>query len=204
MRNSISKIGIGKDNKKRGDFCALLQRNPVFVILTNSDRDPSSFTARYPPNRVRRSYMIFILIAIGIFVLELKIKNYIENNRKMREKEEILGGNIILNRYHNKGAFLNIFENNVKLVKILSCVLLGMLLITFIIILPKEKKTGLKLALSLMVGGGSSNIYDRFKRGYVVDYFSFKFLRKVIFNISDICIIIGAVILMILGVFHKN
>ena len=148
--------------------------------------------------------MIFILIAIGIFVLELKIKNYIENNRKMREKEEILGGNIILNRYHNKGAFLNIFENNVKLVKILSCVLLGMLLLTFIIILPKEKKTGLKLALSLMVGGGSSNIYDRFKRGYVVDYFSFKFLRKVIFNISDICIIIGAVILMILGVFHKN
>lgn len=148
--------------------------------------------------------MIFILIAIGIFVLELKIKNYIENNRKMREKEEILGGNIILNRYHNKGAFLNIFENNVKLVKILSCVLLGMLLLTFIIILPKEKRTGLKLALSLMVGGGSSNIYDRFKRGYVVDYFSFKFLRKVIFNISDICIIIGAVILMILGVFHKN
>ena len=148
--------------------------------------------------------MIFILIAIGIFVLELKIKNYIENNRKMREKEEILGGNIILNRYHNKGAFLNIFENNVKLVKILSCVLLGMLLLAFIIILPKEKKTGLKLALSLMVGGGSSNIYDRFKRGYVVDYFSFKFLRKVIFNISDICIIIGAVILMILGVFHKN
>ena len=148
--------------------------------------------------------MIFILIAIGIFVLELKIKNYIENNRKMREKEEILGGNIILNRYHNKGAFLNIFENNVKLVKILSCVLLGMLLLTFIIILPKEKKTGLKLALSLMVGGGSSNIYDRFKRGYVVDYFSFKFLKKVIFNMSDICIIIGAVILMILGIFHKD
>ena len=148
--------------------------------------------------------MIFILIAIGIFVLELKIKNYIENNRKMREKEEILGGNIILNRYHNKGAFLNIFENNVKLVKILSCVLLGMLLLTFIMILPKEKKTGLKLALSLMVGGGSSNIYDRFKRGYVVDYFSFKFLKKVIFNMSDICIIIGAVILMILGIFHKD
>lgn len=148
--------------------------------------------------------MIFILIAIGIFVLELKIKNHIENKRKMREKEEILGGNIILNRYHNKGAFLNIFENNVKLVKILSCVLLGMLLLTFIMILPKEKKTGLKLALSLMVGGGSSNIYDRFKRGYVVDYFSFKFLKKVIFNMSDICIIIGAVILMILGIFHKD
>ena len=51
---------------------------------------------------------------------------------------------------------------------------------------------------------GNIPLYDRFKRGYVVDYFSFKFLRKVIFNISDICIIIGAVILMILGVFHKN
>lgn len=148
--------------------------------------------------------MIFILIIIAIFLLELKIKNYIEKNRKMHEKEEILGGNIILNRYHNKGAMLNVFENNVKFVKALSCVSLGLLVIVFAIILPKEKKNGLKLGLSLIIGGASSNIYDRFKRGYVVDYFSFKILRKVVFNISDICIFIGSAILLITGISNED
>ena len=143
--------------------------------------------------------MIFILIIIGIFILEYVIKEYIEDNKEMHKKEEILGGKIIINRYHNKGAFLNLLDNNVKLVKALSCVILGILLVAFAIILPSKKKTGVKLGLSLILGGGASNLYDRFKRGYVVDYFSFnvKKLKRIIFNISDICIFVGSAILLI-------
>ena len=143
--------------------------------------------------------MIFILIIIGIFILEHVIKEYIEDNKEMHKKEEILGGKIIINRYHNKGAFLNLLDNNVKLVKALSCVILGILLVAFAIILPSKKKTGVKLGLSLILGGGASNLYDRFKRGYVVDYFSFnvKKLKRIIFNISDICIFVGSAILLI-------
>ncbi len=143
--------------------------------------------------------MIFILIIIGIFILEHVIKEYIEDNKEMHKKEEIFGGKIIINRYHNKGAFLNLLDNNVKLVKALSCVILGILLVAFAIILPSKKKTGVKLGLSLILGGGASNLYDRFKRGYVVDYFSFnvKKLKRIIFNISDICIFVGSAILLI-------
>ena len=56
----------------------------------------------------------------------------------------------------------------------------------------------LKAGLSLLVGGAFSNTYDRLKRKYVVDYISFgvkwKGLRKVVFNVSDFCIIIGALL----------
>lgn len=150
--------------------------------------------------------MIFIMIVIGIFLAELKIKNYIEANREMHKREEILGGKITLNRYHNKGAFLNIFEDNVKLVKTLSCIILGILFFVFITILPKTKRTSTKLSFSLLLGGGASNVYDRFKRGYVVDYFSFNFkpLKKIIFNLSDICIFIGGAILLITGINDNN
>ncbi len=140
--------------------------------------------------------MIFILIVIGIFLLDLKVKNYIEANKKLGKKEEILGGRIILNRHHNKGALLNIFDTKPKLVKIFSGLILTILSIVFVIVLGKEKKDGLKLGLSLIIGGAASNVFDRFKRGYVVDYFSFKSLRRVIFNISDICIIIGSALLL--------
>ena len=148
--------------------------------------------------------MIFIIIIISIFLLEKKIKNYIEENREMHKKEKILKGHIILNRYHNKGVFLNVLENNLKLVKTLTITLLGILLLVFAIILPKKNSNGIKLALSLIIGGAASNTYDRFKRGYVVDYFSFKVLKRIIFNISDICIFLGAALLLIVSKFQKN
>ena len=148
--------------------------------------------------------MVFIIIIISIFLFEKRIKNYIEENREMHKKEEILKGHIILNRYHNKGVFLNVLENNLKLVKTLTITLLGILLLVFAIILPKKNSNGIKLALSLIIGGAASNTYDRFKRGYVVDYFSFKALKRIIFNISDICIFLGAVLLLIVSKFQKN
>ncbi len=148
--------------------------------------------------------MFYILLAIGIFILDLKIKNHIEENKEMHQKEEILGGNIILNRYHNKGAFLNIFEDKPKFIKTLSCLLLGLVLLTFAIVIPKDRNRWVKLGLSLILGGAASNTYDRVKRGYVVDYFSFKFLKKIIFNISDICIFIGSALLLISELFNDK
>ena len=51
-----------------------------------------------------------------------------------------------------------------------------------------------KLALTLTLAGGVSNLYDRMKRGYVVDYFSiqWKKLKKVVFNLGDIFIFAGS------------
>ena len=54
----------------------------------------------------------------------------------------------------------------------------------------------LKTGLSFLLGGAFSNTYDRMIRGYVVDYFGFQVknenLQKIVFNISDFCIAIGA------------
>ena len=56
----------------------------------------------------------------------------------------------------------------------------------------------LRLGLALLLGGAFSNTYDRLRRGYVVDYVSFpvkwQAFRKIVFNCSDFCIIIGALL----------
>ena len=53
-----------------------------------------------------------------------------------------------------------------------------------------------KTGASLLVGGGLNNLLDRYTKGYVVDYVKFNFgpkwMRGIIFNISDFCIFIGA------------
>ena len=57
-----------------------------------------------------------------------------------------------------------------------------------------------------MVAGGLSNLYDRLKRGYVVDYFSIQagFLKKVVLNLGDLFIMAGAVILTAKSLFMRE
>lgn len=148
--------------------------------------------------------MLYIGLAGIIFIAELFIKDYIEKNKKMNEEEEILGGNIIVTRYHNKGAMLNFMEKNTKLVVFISGFLLGSLFLLFGLLIPKKDNKVLKFALALLVGGAASNVYDRVKRGYVVDYFSFKCLKNVVFNIADLFIIVGSILTGICMFFRKE
>lgn len=148
--------------------------------------------------------MIFIGLAALIFIGEYIIKNFIEQNKEMNKDEEILNGNIILTRYHNKGAMLNFLEKKSKLVVLISGILLGGILVLLGVLIPKKGNGIMKLGLAMLVGGAASNVYDRVQRGYVVDYFSFKWLKNVVFNIADIFIIVGSVIVGVCSVFKKG
>lgn len=148
--------------------------------------------------------MIYILIVLVIFLTENKIKQYIEDNKVMHKSEKIFNGKIILERYHNRGIMLNYMQNNVQLVKIICTSLLGILVILFALVIPKKGNHLFKFGLSLLLGGAISNVYDRYKRGYVVDYFSFKFLKKIVFNISDICIFMGSFIVAIYSFLKRD
>ncbi len=148
--------------------------------------------------------MIYIFIAAGIFVADWFIKDYIEKTKQFGKEEKIFNGNIILNKYHNKGAMLNFMDKNPNGVMIVSGAILGMIIVMFALLLPKKNNRVLKFGMSLLVGGALSNVIDRINKGYVVDYFSFKWLKKVIFNISDIFIFIGSVLIMITSLFKAD
>ncbi len=57
----------------------------------------------------------------------------------------------------------------------------------------------LSFSLSLMIGGGIGNMFDRVNLGYVVDFVDFCYFDfwKWIFNLADACICIGAAIMLI-------
>ena len=78
------------------------------------------------------------------------------------------------------------------------CIRDRILTVVFIVSLGHRGNNLLRLGLSLLLGGAFSNTYDRLRRGYVVDYVSFpvkwQAFRKIVFNCSDFCIIIGALL----------
>lgn len=142
------------------------------------------------------------ILSMTIFVLDLLIKNYIEKTGTEGEEKAVCGGKLLIRRYHNKGAFLDVGERRRDLVAVLSVVMTLGLTVLFVLTFSCKGGKLLKTGLSFLLGGAYSNTYDRLMRKYVVDYVSFpvknKKIRNIVFNISDFCIMIGA-LLMVLG-----
>lgn len=140
-------------------------------------------------------------IAGGVFLLDYFLKNHIEKNKTEGETESICGGRILLRKYHNKGAFLDLGEKKSSVVAILSVALTLMATVVFLLTFTFRGGRMLKLGLSLLLGGAYSNTYDRLRRKYVVDYVSFpvknKKIRGIVFNISDFCIMAGAMLMVL-------
>lgn len=142
------------------------------------------------------------LLAIAVFVTDLLIKNHIERTGTEGKTQSVCGGRMILHKYHNKGAFLNAGERKSGLVAILSLILTLGATVLFLATFTFRGRWMLRSGFALLLGGAYSNTYDRLIRKYVVDYVSFpvknKKIRNIVFNISDFCIMIGA-LLIVLG-----
>lgn len=150
--------------------------------------------------------MFFIGLILFILVLDLGIKDTIEETESTLFPKEMEGtdGKIILYKNHNAGFPFGLFQSKPDLVKVVPLVITSGVAGIFFWLSTKKGHDAEKLGLSLVLGGALSNLYDRWVRHYVVDYFSiqWKSLKKVVFNLGDIFIFLGTVILVIADIIH--
>ena len=74
-------------------------------------------------------------------------------------------------------------------------------------LLSKYGKTNgwlFSLSLSMILGGTFGNYFDRMRLGYVVDMFKLDFINFPIFNIADIELTVGVVIMFIYIIFEER
>lgn len=50
-----------------------------------------------------------------------------------------------------------------------------------------------RTALTLVLAGAVGNLIDRVLRGYVVDMFHTLFIKFAVFNVADICVVVGGI-----------
>ena len=147
--------------------------------------------------------MKYAIVAAAVFAGDFVVKEHIEKQRDGKEETVICSNKVVVKKYHNTGAAFNFMEQRPGLVKGVCGAVLFALAMLWCICSGKKGNPGMLLGLSLSIGGGASNFYDRGKRGYVVDYFSFctpfQKLNQVIFNISDLCIFLGSLMVAVFG-----
>lgn len=152
--------------------------------------------------------MIYVIIAVLIFIADSVIKYKIEHDRKTGDVSSIFNGKILLKKYHNTGAMLNLGAAKPKFMAAVSLVFTAFMSGIFVATLGHKGHNVTKAGLALLLGGAFSNTYDRLRRKYVVDYISFPVkndrIRKIVFNVSDFGIMIGALFLIISESFNED
>lgn len=122
-----------------------------------------------------------------------------------------LMGNVFRLQYtENRGAFLGLgagLPSSVRFwafIVIVGAVLAGMLRFVWT---SQEMNPTSVMAVSLIIGGGFSNLLDRvLKSGAVVDFMNVGIgnVRTGIFNLADVAIMVGAGLLLVWGVSFRN
>lgn len=90
----------------------------------------------------------------------------------------------------NFGAGFGIFEGE-KVLLISVSVLLFILITYYVVSKKKSIKLSTLIPLALIAGGGISNVADRLQFGYVVDYINVYCIDYPVFNLADICVVVG-------------
>lgn len=145
--------------------------------------------------------MFYLPLAGAIAVGDQVLKSRIEKEDPENFPRPVLHtkGTIWLYRNHNAGFPFGVLERHQELVRLLPLTVTSGLAGALLGLLSRPGETGRKLGLAFVIGGSGSNLYDRFTRGYVVDYFSIRAgkLKEVVLNLGDLFVFTGAAVLFL-------
>lgn len=102
----------------------------------------------------------------------------------------------------NNGAAFSSFAGR-RLLLIVMPIIMMVVLVVFLR-KTKNKSFIIKLTVLMIIAGGIGNLIDRIAYGYVVDFINFTFIEFPIFNVADIFVTVGGVILVVYLIFFSD
>ena len=157
------------------------------------------------PDYLKKSFFINSLIIMVIFSLDRISKFYIILKSETNLSSSLYTSKFLnINLIWNEGIAFGLFSFNKNYLYNLLTILI--VIVIFIILIMIIKSEGFKrYALLMIFGGAVGNLYDRIFYSAVPDFIDFhiKDFHWFIFNVADIFITIG-VIIMILSEFRGN
>ena len=139
--------------------------------------------------------IIWAVIAVLIVFVDQISKYLVVQNIGPYDIIDVIPGAFEFVYVKNTGAAFSILENMTWLLGLISvafCI--------FVVIFVIKKRPTSKVflfSLSLLLGGALGNGIDRIFRKFVVDFIKTSFIDFPVFNVADIAITVGAVILII-------
>lgn len=131
------------------------------------------------------------LVLIAVLTAVDMITKYIASTAvKINGPFEFLFGTFQFRYVENTGAAFSSFSGNTSLLTVVTAVILAGCLI--LLLSKRIKPLFMNVSLMLIVSGGTGNLIDRIRFGYVIDFIEPLFIDFAVFNFADCCITVGA------------
>jgi signal peptidase II len=143
------------------------------------------------------------LVVAAVFVLDFVTKRWVLASQSLlMEGVEVIEGIIRFTYVRNPGAAFGMLPNArwiLTLVSILAVVGLSYLI-------SRRSTQGLKrIASTMILAGAAGNLVDRlFYDGLVVDFVEFTFFEFPVFNVADMGVSVGAIVLVLSLLFERE
>ncbi|MEY8370481.1 signal peptidase II [Aerococcaceae bacterium 50-4] len=136
----------------------------------------------------------YLLIAILVAIDQI-VKYWTVTTFAINEGQDVIPGILSFFYIQNDGAAWGIFSGQMWLFYIITIVVVAVL----VYMLHKEGKDSalLSTGLSFMIAGALGNFIDRLHLNYVIDMFRLEFVEFPIFNVADVCLSIGVILMIV-------
>ena len=149
----------------------------------------------------RNLYMRYYLTAALIVIVDQITKVLIRANIEVGQSISVIGDFFRITYIRNSGAAFSMLSG----MRIFLILIPIIAIVICIIYLNKHRDIPCigKLSLWMIIAGGAGNLIDRVFFGPVTDMFSFSIFPPV-FNVADIAVTIGCVLLVIYILFEEK
>ena len=133
--------------------------------------------------------MIYVLFVVALVALDQLVKYLVVQNIPLGEHVPFLPYLLDLTYVENTGAAFSLFSDHTWILALISLVMSVLLAIA--VWKPLFRHPFGRTALALLLAGAVGNLIDRALQGYVVDMFHVLFMEFAVFNVADICVVVG-------------
>ncbi|RIV41983.1 signal peptidase II [Flagellimonas pelagia] len=153
--------------------------------------------------------ILILFLILGNISCDQVSKKIVRSNVKQGEYIKLINDNFILTNVENTGAALGFGQNFNPLAKTILLKMLPLLvlfLLAFRILTKKHMNKFLAIAFAFVIGGGIGNLIDRIVYGSVTDFFHLRigFFKTGIFNMADVSVTIGILMVLVLAWGKKS
>ena len=134
----------------------------------------------------------YLLLTVGCILLDQLTKILARLTLSGVDTVPLIPGVLHFTFSLNTGAAFSLFRGmNVILIVFTAIIIAGLAFALHS--LPKHKGfVNLNVAIALLMGGAIGNFIDRLFAGAVTDFIDFRLIGFPIFNVADICVVVGA------------
>ncbi len=144
---------------------------------------------------IRRKRSFWLVAILGIIFDQITKYLVVQNFTNVRDSLPLWKGVFHLTYVINTGAAFSFFTGQVDILRWISLIV-SLLLVIFVWYTPRLTLIE-QLGYGFILSGAVGNGIDRFLFGYVVDFIDFRLINFPVFNVADVAINLGVLLLLI-------